>query len=261
MNRNSIEKIAQTPEDKLLLSKLWDKINTGVSRNIPAVTGFLSRRELAMAEFLFGSLPGLNAFGGYDAAERRVLWYLPAYLSASDMDDEDAPIACIRAEFYENDTLSHRDFLGALMGLGIARETVGDILVRPGGCDFFVGAQIVPFLLEEFTQAGRTKLRCSRIALSDAVIPEPSVSAVHTTVASLRLDSILRAGFSIDRAQAADAVLEGRAAIDGLPCKKPDKPVAQGAEISVRGLGKIKLEAVNGSTKKGRISVDIVRYL
>ena len=81
MDRNNIEKIARTPEDRLLLAKLWDKINTGIRKNIPANTCFLSPRELEMTRYLFGDLPGLHAFGGYNDAERKMLIYLPDYLN------------------------------------------------------------------------------------------------------------------------------------------------------------------------------------
>ena len=80
MDRNNIEKIAQTSEDRLLLAKLWDKINAGLRRNIPANTCFLSPRELEMARFLFGQPEGLRTFGGYDGAERKMLVFLPDYL-------------------------------------------------------------------------------------------------------------------------------------------------------------------------------------
>ena len=80
MDRNNIEKIAQSPEDKLLLAKLWDKINAGIRKNIPANTCFLSPRELEMAKYLFGEPEGLYAFGGYADSERKMLVYLPEYL-------------------------------------------------------------------------------------------------------------------------------------------------------------------------------------
>ena len=80
MDRNNIEKIAHTPEDRVLLAKLWDKIGAGIRRSISANTTFLSPRELEMAKFLFGEVPGLCAFGGYDGAERKMLVYLPDYL-------------------------------------------------------------------------------------------------------------------------------------------------------------------------------------
>lgn len=261
MDRSNIEKIAKTPEDRVLLAKLWDKIDGGIRKNIPANTCFLSPRELEMAKYLFGQPEGLSAFGGYADAERKMLVYLPEYLDESALYGEDAPLICLRATFYEGDTPSHRDFLGALMGAGIARETVGDICVGKGSCDFFVTPEIAPYILQNFLSAGRTKLHLEQIPLNAVVVPEPETKEIKDTLASLRLDSVISAGFRVGRSAAAEYVTAGKVAIDGLPCEKPDKTVCQGAKISVRGLGKIRLTAVNGQTKKGRISVLIHRYI
>ena len=261
MDRNNIEKIAHNLEDRMLLAKLWDKINAGIRKNIPANTCFLSPRELEMAKFLFGEPEGLHAFGGYGDAERKMLVYLPEYLEESSLSDEDSPCVCLRATFYQGDTLSHRDFLGALMGAGIGRETVGDICVGKSSCDFFVTAEIAPYILQNFLSAGRTKLSLQQIPLSEAQIPVPEVKEIRDTMASLRLDSVISSGFRIGRSLAAQYVNAGKAAIDGLPCEKPDKQISEGMKISVRGLGKIKLVSVNGRTKKDRISVVIHRYV
>lgn len=261
MDRSNIEKIARTPEDRLLLAKLWDKVNAGMRRNIPAATCFLSPRELELSRYLFGDAEGLHSFGGFDGAERQMLIYVPEYLDLDAHLEADAPLCCLRAVFFDEDSLSHRDFLGALMGAGIGRETVGDICVGKGYCDFFVTAEIAPYILQSFTSAGRTKLSISQIPLCDANIPEPEVKEIKDTLASLRLDSVISSGFRIGRSLAAQYVSAGKAAIDGLPCEKPDKAVAEGAKISVRGLGKIKLAAIGNRTKKDRISVVIHRYV
>ena len=155
MDRSNIEKIAQTEEDKILLARLWDKISAGIRKNIPVSTCFLAPREQELTRYLFGNLPGLYAFGGYKDATRKLLVYLPEYLTEDSLFEE-ADICCLRATFYEGDTLSHRDFLGALMGAGIGRETVGDICVATGSCDFFVAKQIAPYLLQNLESAGRT---------------------------------------------------------------------------------------------------------
>ena len=245
----------------MLLAKIWDKINAGLRKNILSSTCFLSPRELEMARYLFGDLEGLHAFGGYEDAERKMLIYLPEYLDEGALTDEDSPLICLRAEFYHADSPSHRDFLGALMGAGIGRETVGDICVGKDSCDFFVTAEIAPYVEQNFTSAGRTHLRISRIPHHQVQIPEPVVKEIKDTLASLRLDSVISSGFRIGRSLASQYVSQGKAAIDGLPCEKPDKLVPEGAKISVRGLGKIKLVSVNGKTKKDRISITIHRYI
>lgn len=245
----------------MLLAKLWDKIQTGIRKNILSNTAFLSPRELEMGKYLFGDVAGLEVFGGYEDAERKMLVYLPDYLDAEYLYTEDSPMVCLHAVFYEGDTPTHRDFLGALMGAGIAREAVGDILVGKGFCDFFVTAEIAPYILQSFTNAGRTKLHLSAIPISDVSIPEPEIREIRDTVASVRLDNMIASGFRVSRGLAAQYISAGKAAVDGLPCEKPDKPVCEGSRISVRGLGKIKVAVIGGQTKKGRISVVIHRYV
>ena len=261
MDRNNIDKIAQTTEDRLLLAKLWDKIQAGIRRNILASTGFLSPRELELSRCLFGQYPGLHTFGGCAQAERKMLIYLPDYLDDGFLMGDDSPVKCIRAEFYHGDTPSHRDFLGALMGSGIARETIGDIYVGTQSCDFFVTAEIAPYILQNFTSAGRVHLRLSQFPLEYAQIPQPEIKEIRDTVASIRLDSVISSGFRIGRSLAAQYITQGKAAIDGLPCEKPDKILSEGASVSVRGLGKIRLHAIHGRTKKDRISITIHRYI
>ena len=261
MDRSNIDKIAHANEDRLLLAKLWDKINAGMRKIIPANTCFLSPREQEMARFLFGEPEGLYTFGGYPEAERKMLVYLPNYLEESALMAEGSPVVCLRCTFYQEDSPSHRDFLGALMGAGIGRETVGDICVDKGSCDFFVTSEIAPYILQNFTSAGRTRVHVQRISLTDAHIPAPEVKEIRDTLASLRLDSVISSGFRIGRSLACQYVQTGKAAIDGLLCEKPDKTVEEGASVTVRGLGKIQLHAVNGRTKKDRISVVIHRYV
>lgn len=261
MDRNNIDKIAKTPEDRLLLAKVWDKINAGLRKDIPANSCFLSPRELELTRLLFGEPEGLHRFGGYPDAERQMLVYLPEYLDEESLYYDDSPVACLRAIYFEGDSLTHRDFLGALMGAGVARETVGDICVGKGSCDFFVSKEIAPYLLQSFSSAGRTRFRLSEIPLNEAQIPEPEIKEVKDTLASLRLDAVISSGFRIGRSLASDYVNAGKAAINGLPCTKSDKAVAEGDKVSVRGLGKCKLAQVNGQTKKGRISVVIHRYV
>ena len=245
----------------MLLSMVWDKINAGIQRSIPAHTPFLTPRELEMTRHLFGEPEGLYSFGGYTESERKMLVFLPDYLDESWLITNDSPLACLRCSFHEGDSLTHRDFLGALIGIGIARSSVGDICVDKGSCDFFATSEITPYLLQNFTSAGRTKLHIAQIPISDAQIPQPEIREIRDTVASLRLDSVISSGFRIGRSLAVQHIAAGKVTVNGLVCEKPDRPVTEGARIALRGSGKILLAEVNGQTKKGRISILIHRYL
>ena len=261
MDRNHIEKIAKTPEDRMLLAKVWDKITGGMQKNVFACTDFLSPRELEMTRYLFGETQGLISFGGHPEAERKMLVFLPDYLDEAILMEDDSPVVCLRASFYRDDSPTHRDFLGALMGAGITRQSVGDIYVSKTSCDFFVTQKIAPYILQNFSNAGRVSLQLEQIPLAQANLPQPETQQIKDTLASLRLDSVISTGFRISRSAATQFIAAGRVAIGGLPCDKPDKLVEAGVKISVRGLGKILLKTINGQTKKGRISVVIDRYV
>lgn len=243
------------------MAKVWDKIHVGMRKNIPAHTAFLSPRELELCRYLFGDVPGLTDFGGYGDAERRMLVYFPEYLEESALWDEDSPVVCLRGEFFHGECPSHRDFLGALMGAGISRESVGDICVGKSSCDFFVTQEIAPYILQNLTSAGRTHLQLSTIPLAQASIPEPEIRLVRDTLASLRLDSVVAAGFRIGRSLAAQYISQGKVSVDGVPVEKADKIVSEDSKISLRGMGKIRLAEVGGRTRKDRISVVIHRYV
>ena len=147
------------------------------------------------------------------------------------------------------------------MGCGIRRETVGDIYVDQQSCDFFVLRKIVPYLMQNLTEAGRTKLHLELKPMAELRRPPVQLEQLRQTVSSLRLDSVAAAGFHLSRSQAAELIAHGRAVVNHMSCEKPDHTVTQGDVISIRGLGKLRLELVGGQTKKGRISIEIARYI
>ena len=258
--REQIARMAQTKEDEILLARVYERITSAAARNIPAATAFLSKREqMLAAELLRGQ--DFAFFGGPAMAEREVCCYVPEYLDESWLTGDEGPIAAVRAVYFAGDTLTHRDFLGALMGCGVKRETIGDIYVTEGRCDFLVTREVLPYLLQNFLSAGRTKLHVERIVVPDVSVPEQKVRQIRDTVPSLRLDGIVSSGFSISRGKAAEYISAGKCELNYAPCVKGDKQTAEGDVITVRGLGKIRLDAVGGNTKKGRICVEITRFL
>ena len=258
--REQIARMAQTKEDEILLARVYERITSAAARNIPAATAFLSKREqMLAAELLRGQ--DFAFFGGPAMAEREVCCYVPEYLDESWLTGDEGPIAAVRAVYFAGDTLTHRDFLGALMGCGIKRETVGDIYVSEGSCDFLVTREILPYVLQNLTSAGRARLTLRELALSELDIPAAQVKTVRDTVSSLRLDSVVSAGFGLSRGKAALYIESGKAELNHMPCVKSDKTVCEGDVVSVRGLGKIRLEELSGTTKKGRTGIVISRFV
>ena len=258
--REQIAHLAATREEEMLLLRVCEKLDTAMQRDIPAATNFLSKREqMLVCEVLRGA--PVRFFGGLSTAEREIGCYLPDYLDEDWLTGEDGPVAAVRAAFFERDTLTHRDFLGALMGAGIKRETVGDIYVAPGRCDFVVLRELRDYVLQNLPSAGRTKLTLAPLELAELSAPAAAVKTRHDTVSSLRFDSVLASAFSLARGKAAAIIESGRAELDHALCQKPDKPVSEGSILSVRGLGRARLDSVDGTTKKGRIGITVSRFI
>lgn len=258
--RGLLDRVARDGEERMLLGRIWDKYDQCRNRNIPIHSDFLSPQEQAAAERLLhmmGVAGGYVWWGGYEGAERRQLHFLLDWQETPD----DEAIRCLHCTFYEAGKLTHRDFLGSLMGLGLTREKIGDILVSERSADILVADSVADFLLRDWTAAGRTALKVEEIRFSELTAPSQQVKELRDTVSSLRLDSVLAVGFSTSRGRAAEAIETGRVQVNWTVCQKPDKQVAQGDVISVRGAGKCRLAAVGSMTKKGRIFITVERYL
>ena len=258
--RELLGKAAHSPEERLLLSRVWDKWEQCRLRSIPTATGFLSPQEQAAAQHLLNALgcrEGYVLWGGYDGAERKRLLFLPEWMAGPD----GAEIAAVRAVCRSGGDLTHRDFLGSLMALGLTREKIGDILVVLGGCQVLLDPSMTDFLVQSWDSAGHERLTVTPLALSALAAPQAAVKEIRDTVSSLRLDNVLAAGFSLSRGKAAEAVEKGSVQVNYVTCVKPDKPVAAGDTITCRGLGKCVLDSVGAPTKKGRLPVAIRRYI
>ena len=261
MDKNAIiAKCAQEPEDRLLLARVWDKYEQTERRNIPSATVFLSPRERQLAQAMLnaaGVRSGYLFDGGYEGAERTVLLFLPGWAE----EPEGSGLVFLRASFHGGESLTHRDILGSLMGLGVVRERVGDILVSPHSADIVAAPSLREFFLREWDQAGRVKLTVTEIGREALCVPQAQVKVIRDTVSSLRLDAVTATAFSMSRGRAAELIAAGKVSLDHVPCLKGDKPVGEGAVITARGLGKAKLAGVGGLSKKGRTGITVERYI
>lgn len=260
--RELLDRTGAEGDERLLLAQVLDQMEHAQRRQEPCATAFLSPKELADAEALLRAAghPRYYAAGGYEEAERRMLIFLPDWLEAEYLQQEDY-ISALRCTWFREDRLTHRDFLGALMGMGIRRDTVGDILVGENSCDILMLPTVAGFLRDSLTSAGRVRLSVSEIRLEELQIPLQERRQLRDTVAALRLDSVLAVGFSISRSRAGQLIAAGRCAVNWRETSKSDLTIHQGDVISCRGLGKCRLAEVGGLSRKGRISITVERYL
>ena len=133
--------------------------------------------------------------------------------------------------------------------------------MSPGVCDVLLLREMEDFLLLHLESAGRTRLKVSPVPLSALTPPKVEVKLIRDTVATLRLDAVAASAFSLPRSRAADLIASGRVQLNHRECTKPDRTVAQGDVISCRGMGKAAVKTVGGLSKKGRIMIEVERYL
>ncbi len=246
----------------MLLAQVLDKVESSEKKNILMNTKFLNEHQRALVEnMLLGWGNTKHVFcGGYEDAGRVVLAILPDYMEPEELLKPDVdPLAYISATYPTGTVISHRDFLGALMGCGINRGTVGDILVGDGRCDIIVLREMLQFVLQNLESAGHVKLNVSQIEIGELEVPQAEFRLIRDTVASLRLDSVVSSGYSISREKAAAAIKSGKVSLQHRECLKPDRTVNEGDVVSFRGQGRIVLHEAGGLTRKGRTGVVIKR--
>lgn len=257
-----LNKLARDGEERLLLARAMDKLELARTRSVPGHTGFLSPQERVSVENLLNACghPRHLFYGGFAGAERTVCAFLPDWQEEDVWLDSDCPIRAVRCT-WSSGTLSHRDFLGSILGLGLDREKIGDLLVGDGECHILALEDVADFLVMNLDQAGRVRLKTAAMDLADLKPPEVKVKPIRDTVSSLRLDAVAASGFSLSRGKAADLIASGKFQLNHRECLKPDRPVAEGDVMSCRGLGKCVLKEVGGPSKKGRIMILLERYV
>ena len=253
---------AQNDEERFLMRHVEDLARAAFGRGIARYSAFLSDREqqLAQAALNRAGAPeeSCRFEGGWPDAERRVLCLEPEDCYPA------SPVCCVRLRccaLAGSQLPVHKDYLGSLMGLGVTRESVGDILVAEQSVDVLVTEPVRRFLLDSWDSAGRVRLKVQPIGPTELQVPEEKVKLLRDTVSSLRLDSVLSVGFSLSRSKAAEAVTSGKVQVNWADWQKPDRQVVQGDVLTLRGLGKCVLEEVGNQTKKGRVFITVKRYL
>lgn len=206
---------------------------------------------------LWQQLESPTFLGGYPYAERQVLAF------GYDETYSICPIVGLKIQVKTGigKPLNHRDFLGALLGLGLKRETIGDIIPTDFGAYIIVEEEIAEFIELELKGIGRyQKINIERIPFSDMVIEAPKVKVLTGTVSSLRVDAVFALGFNVSRSEVVKGIDQERAKVNGQTTKA-SQLMKVGDIGTLRGQGKMRLAAINGYTKKERIHITIEKYI
>ena len=250
-------------EDELVCARVNDVFDGAASYRLKFV-GFFDPHEASLAQKRAQSLCAGGAydgcsflfFGGHDGAERVFLGAFPPYCQPN---NDDFPVAAIDITWrFVN--LSHRDFLGALLALGIVRSKIGDIVVGDGICTVFVEKNVASFILQNLVKVGSAGVHCE-ISSGGFAVSEEHFQEISGTVASGRLDCVVSALTGCSRSAAVDIIAGGLVSVDfDIRCDNTSD-VSGGATVSIRGHGRFVIDSLGPQTRKGRLSFVARKYL
>lgn len=246
-----------TKQEIQFQKRLQELANIAYQRDIPVFTHFLERNELhilhSTKDFPYGVR--YETFGGYEFAERQMAVFLPdAPFLQYEYPFLTVKIQPINKKFSE--TLGHRDFLGAILNLGIERNQIGDLVIEEDCCILFCTPQIATFLVENCTRIRHTHVYCETVELSDIQVT-PRFKEIKGSVSSLRLDSILALAFKQSRTQISSHITNGEVFVNSRLVLSTSHFLKDGDVISARGFGKFIFDGVLSETKKGRYMVQV----
>lgn len=259
-DREKIIRFYKGTEGEEIVIKLVDAAEAVNKTRKFRTTDFLDPYGCEIAETVAAQYEGIsvNFSGGYIGAERQCACFVhedfmgkPAY-----------NIAVIKAtwndKFYR---LSHRDVLGSLMGLGINRNQVGDLLVTLGCVKIICTQKMADFILQNLVKIGSANVSCELDDLAAIAPKEERCKEITSTVASLRIDSIAASGFGSSRSKMANNIETDKLKLNWQSVKSASQAVKQGDIISIRGRGRLEVAEIRGKTKKGRTVVVLKRYI
>lgn len=249
-------------EDKIVKARLTDLAKTAYNQNIYTYSTFLSLEEQSLLNEIEEDIAYIHhtLWGGNELAERQVI----EFGSVDEFGYEGHfPITLIKitpllAKF--SDDLNHRDFLGALMNLGIERNVLGDIMIKDNTAYVFCLEKIADFICDNLTKVKHTNVKCE---ISELDIPAltPTLIDEEFPVASLRIDGIIASLIKCSRKEALSLFEEKRVTLNGKVTGRNSTLLKDGDVFSVRGYGKFIFDHAGGSTRKGKIYVHIKKYV
>ena len=245
-------------EERLFLRRLSDMAHISEKQHVSRFSAFLNERQMALAQELCrqGHVPNTMFFGGYEGAVRNMCGFFAVY---DEPQPAAFPIRALTLTYPAARALSHRDFLGTLMGMGITREVVGDILPSPGTCVIFLAESIFDFVCQEIKTVGNTGV-VGKPSFRTADLPTPAFQELRGTVSSLRMDSFVKLVTHIAREKSADMIRAGLVQRNYNTVQSVSENFAPGDTITIRGHGKFIVDDAGAPNKKGRIPLAVRKF-
>lgn len=234
-------------KELLVIAKIADKVKKYEKIGEICNTNFLDPAEILDARSVVKNFPNCF-FGGHQEAERKIL-----VIGTEDEQEASKFIDVVTIEGPEN--LSHREVLGSIIGIGINRDFLGDIIIKEKRADVLVIKEISKYIVQNLERVGREKVKVYKNSFEKILVLEDNFKEIKTTVASLRADAIISAATGLSRENSSKLILNQKVKLNYKQLENTSKQIKKGDKLSVRGFGRVELIEVLGETRKDRVRV------
>lgn len=261
-DKQKLLKSVSNQEERFVFVKVLNQLELCLKKHICTFTDFLDPAKVLQYKEILQYIKEdfkMKDFGGFEESERRIIAFFPDYME----EEIEFPIKAVKIKLLDkfSQSPSHREYLGSILGTGIERTKVGDILVLEEYAIAFIDETIADYVCTNLERVSRTRVENSIISLDEIKLPEKNVKQIKSTVASLRIDSLVSTAFGMSRTKASEYIKAEKVSLNWTVVKSNSLEVKEGDMITLRGHGRAKLLQITGMTKKDRTGVLIEAYL
>lgn len=253
---------AYDSDEKIIIAKIIDCANQSLKKHEVVFTDFIDIVKSNKYVNMFSKVYDIScfAYGGNDDCERRIIAFYPDYM---EIIKSEFPIKIVKItrNLKFSTKLSHRDYLGAILGLGIERKKIGDIILFDDYTICCVKDEVANYIESNLIKVGNCNVKTDIFKLNDFEFPEKKFEEKFSTVSSLRLDTVLSSAFNVSRSKAQNLINSQKVNINWFIVSNPSIIIKENDIISIRGFGRIKFKEVKGVTRKGKISIIYIKYI
>ncbi|MET1247962.1 YlmH/Sll1252 family protein [Sporolactobacillus sp. STCC-11] len=243
------------PEEHALVDHFLDLKDQVVVNYIPKLTDFLDPRQQIILKSLIGNSEEirLSFSGGYAQAERARALLLPPYVEA---DEDPFQLAYLEVRYPSKfGSIAHPQLLGSLVGSGVSRSKIGDLLIGEGRAQFICVKELEPYFMLNLSSVGRMSVSCEPVDQQALIHSDDEWQESDGTISSMRLDTVLSEIYHLPRTKASEAISRGLVKVNWELVEKRDYEIHEGDCLSLRGYGRSKIISNGGLTKKNKIRI------
>lgn len=255
LDKKKIIEYINDEEQIIPIRKVLDKVEKVIESHITQVTDFLDPYQRKLCYSFLNKINDIFHFeeGGYEEAERKCIIIYPYYYNKEDIETMISGVRISGTFKFTN--VTHRDYLGAIMSLGLKREKIGDIIVHDNYCDIILHKELEDYVIMNLEKINNVSVKNNSVNLEDIKASKLNEKELNIIVSSLRIDNIISSVLNLSRSMSNEIIKCNKVKINFKPIIRNDTQVSDGDIISIRGKGRIKINNIMGLTKKGKIKI------